>query len=246
MIIKAGSHDREYVVCTNERVLRIFDAPTGALLQIEIAEILKDAQTIEVLEGVINVYCGRDWAGVATYTLVSPYITGNSKMITIDGIQIPESKLTEMGYVKQSPVPTWPSIDDEYFVIAVQGGVRSNKWNDDRFDNNCFDIGNVFRTMQEAENKVERVKATTRVLNKLREIEGNEHRPELHRRPYDSHQRPLAYHITYCTNDCILRIAKMRGVYSPLEWYSTNDAWQWVIDNMEQDVLTMMGVKQND
>jgi len=152
------------------------------------------------------------------------------KMITIDGIQIPESKLAELGYTKQeapkSKVFT-PFIGDEYFAISAEGTVRRYVWRASHFDTDCFVMGNIYQTELDALNKRARAAATTRVLNKLRELEVGD---------------DLSFHVSYSASLEQLVVAQMMDIYFHTSWYSSHDAWRWVIDNMENDVLMMLGV----
>lgn len=58
----------------------------------------------------------------------------------------------------------WPKDGDLYSVISTRGKAFEHIWQEDFFDHDVFDVGNIFKTKEEAEFEVERLKV-------LRELE---------------------------------------------------------------------------
>lgn len=98
-------------------------------------------------------------------------------------------------------------------------------------------MGNVFKTKQEAEKARDRRLATVRVVNALREHEGD-WIADWNNNKYDK------YHVysIFPHGELILNRSN-RLLLVPIEWYSSKEAWQWVIDNMADDVKLMLGVE---
>ena len=96
--------------------------------------------------------------------------------------------------------------------------------------------GQVFRTESEAKAALNKQLATVRVLNKLRELEGdwvadwNDRDKEKFSVfcDYEGKGFLINVHYTMCAR--------------PSEWYSTKEAWQWVIDNMADDLKLAWGI----
>lgn len=60
----------------------------------------------------------------------------------------------------------WPQIDDGYFYITWAGEVRIDSWVGCDIERHSLEIGNVFRTREEAEKAVEKLKAWQRLKDK--------------------------------------------------------------------------------
>lgn len=58
----------------------------------------------------------------------------------------------------------WPKDGDLYWFIDVRGNICNNRWENDLFDADVFDLGNIFKTSEEALFEIERRK----VLHELR------------------------------------------------------------------------------
>ena len=161
-------------------------------------------------------------------------------MITIDGIQIPESKILEKGYIKDTSInphePWFPKSDEWYWFLDEIGNIKEKQggWKNN-VDEHYLAIGNVFKTAQEATDYKNRLYATQRVLLKLRELEGD-WKADWN----DRNQSKYTICIEHDINS--LRVACwITDRHSPLSWYSTQEAWEFVIENMEADVLLMFG-----
>jgi hypothetical protein len=57
-----------------------------------------------------------------------------------------------------------PSIGSEYWYVNDAGLVDNNRWDGDRFDVGRGDMGNIFRTKQEAEQARDGIKLDDQVL----------------------------------------------------------------------------------
>ena len=68
----------------------------------------------------------------------------------------------------------WPQVGDTYFFVDGAGGVVESQWDSDLFDASRTNIGNVFRTVAEAEHEIERRKVLTELRRLARESRGDE------------------------------------------------------------------------
>ena len=73
-----------------------------------------------------------------------------------------EKELAEL----KASVVVWPKVGEKYWVVNTEGRAIELDFNDDKFDAGCIDIGNIFRTKEEAVREIERRK----VLNELRKL----------------------------------------------------------------------------
>ena len=68
--------------------------------------------------------------------------------------------------------PQWPSKGDEYYFISEMGGIKQDNWTTyidgtpSTVDTSRHNIGNIFKTREEAEFEIERLK----VLNQLKSL----------------------------------------------------------------------------
>lgn len=68
--------------------------------------------------------------------------------------------------VAAQPAAEWPSVADSYWTIQARGAVMTYRYLADELDSVLIEIGNIFRTEEEAEREVERRK----VLTQLRKL----------------------------------------------------------------------------
>jgi hypothetical protein len=59
-----------------------------------------------------------------------------------------------------------PSLGSEYWYVNDAGLVDNNRWDGDRFDAGRWDMGNIFRTKQEAEQARDGIKEYLRRFHK--------------------------------------------------------------------------------
>lgn len=60
----------------------------------------------------------------------------------------------------------WPQMDDKYWFIKPEGSIETYIWTNALFDIHCLSTGNCFRTKEEAEFEVERLK----VIHELKQF----------------------------------------------------------------------------
>lgn len=58
---------------------------------------------------------------------------------------------------------------DRYYLVDLAGNANSSHWSDDEIDNYRLDIGNAFKTREEAEKKAKQMQALARVNKYIRE-----------------------------------------------------------------------------
>jgi hypothetical protein len=76
-----------------------------------------------------------------------------------------EKELAELKASVVAQSLEWPSVDDSYWTIIAHGAVLTYRFCDDEFDRDILKIGNIFRTEEEAERGVERLKVLTQLRN---------------------------------------------------------------------------------
>ena len=67
---------------------------------------------------------------------------------------------------KTEATDSWPKIGDTYFFVDGDGDVMDSQWDSNLFDASRMNIGNVYRTVTEAEHEIDRRK----VLTELRRL----------------------------------------------------------------------------
>ena len=101
-------------------------------------------------------------SGVISTELLFDYITPDCEEYKCDYVKFIEimEAVTEYNETNGNGYETpWPQKGDKYFYIASRFEVASGKYGDTpTFDKNLFDAGNFFRTREEAEAALERVK----------------------------------------------------------------------------------------
>jgi len=122
--------------------------------------------------------------------------------------------------------------DEKYYLITWTGVVHFDYENDDRVDNYQYGTGNYFRTEEEAELKRDRDLATQRVLDALREAEGDwvadwDDKDQGKCIPYIDHDKSIQIWWGYL------------DLVAPTEWHSSRAAWQQVIESHKSDIWLM-------
>ena len=87
-----------------------------------------------------------------------------------------EKELAELKKLEKEKVKQFnPKIGDEYWFINTVGGTSLSEWEHDDFDKDVYDIGNTYRTKEEAEFVVEKIRteAELRKFSKPFEWGGN-------------------------------------------------------------------------
>jgi len=161
-----------------------------------------------------------------------------TKMISIDGIQIPESKILELGYTKPKVSRVFiPEKKEKYYFSYSDGEIGSDSYTKTSIDTKRLALGNVFETEEEITQLVDKRQATTRVLNKLRELEGDWEADW-----NDQHQEKCLIAYTPRTKNMFIA-ADYLHTSSPIEYHSTKEAWEYVMDNMREDLKLMFGIE---
>lgn len=83
-------------------------------------------------------------------------------------------KLAELkAQAKAEADDSWPQVGDTYFFIDGDGDVLDSQWDSDLRDASRMNIGNVFRTVAEAEHEIDRRKVLTELRRLARESWGS-------------------------------------------------------------------------
>ena len=70
-----------------------------------------------------------------------------------------EKELAELKKLEKEGVKQYqPTIGDEYWFVNTVGGTSLAEWEHDDFDKDVYDIGNTYRTQEEAEFVVEKIR----------------------------------------------------------------------------------------
>lgn len=129
-----------------------------------------------------------------------------------------------------------PEYGQDYWYIGSDGSYYATRWDNDKVDNLRLACGNCYETKEAAQKATDKQFATVRVLNKLRELEGDWVADW-----NDSSQEKYTICFDY-GNKIFRTYFWWSNQWSPKEWYSTGKAWQWVINNMDADLRLMFGV----
>ena len=86
----------------------------------------------------------------------------------LDDLQNQIDELKKVKIEEEKKSRRWkPAVGDIYWYISCAGTVRYHTWDDEDEDKQCYAIGNCFKTEEEAEFEVERLK----VIAELKEFE---------------------------------------------------------------------------
>ena len=133
-----------------------------------------------------------------------------------------EKELEELKKLeKERQVQFNPTIGDEYWFVNTVGGTSLAEWEHDDFDKDVYDIGNTYRTKEEAEFVVEKIRteAELRKFSKPFEWGGNN------------------YHILSDMNDSSLTIGNMG-------FYRSQGAIYFESEEKAQEAIRMVGEKR--
>lgn len=67
----------------------------------------------------------------------------------------------------------WPQSGDKYFYSKFLGEVYETTWNEREFDKKSFELGNFYRTREEAENKVRATRLEAAIARRRKELNGD-------------------------------------------------------------------------
>lgn len=67
-------------------------------------------------------------------------------------------------------LPWKPEVGDEYWFVSTDAEAYDNKWGDHPLHKDLYEIGNCYKTEQEAETAVKKQKAYMRIVRKIHEL----------------------------------------------------------------------------
>ena len=133
-----------------------------------------------------------------------------------------EKELEELKKLEKEKVKQFnPKIGDEYWFVNTVGGTSLAEWEHDDFDKDVYDIGNTYRTKEEAEFVVEKIRTETelRKFSKPFEWGGNN------------------YHILSDMNDSSLTIGNMG-------FYRSQGTIYFESEEKAEEAIRMVGEKR--
>lgn len=136
-----------------------------------------------------------------------------------------------------APPKVWRPVKFEHFHwVAASGGVSVGQWANDSFDALLSGLNNVYKTRELAEHAVAVAKARCRVVNKLRELEGD------WEADWKQPNEPKYFVVYDVVNKDFGTSANYTYMAHSPEMYSSKDACQWVAVNMKDDLKLILGV----
>lgn len=134
-----------------------------------------------------------------------------------------DSLLSQNGSIKEA-MP-WPSIGDEYFFISDYGCVKRDTNNGWLKDNARRTLGNMFKTKEEAEFELERLK----VLNQLKSLSDDDQEWNT----VNSH-----YHIIYDVRYHEFNVLPYSSIKLPQAyWFKSKESARAAIETIGEDKL---------
>jgi len=159
----------------------------------------------------------------------------------IDGVGIPDEKLIEAGWkppVKRGRQRVAKGC--HYFFIDGSGDVVLCKETGSYNDSVRFNRGNYFNTKEEAKHNEDVRCAGVRIIDALRETEGDCEAVDWQNRKQKKYIVVLAHNEALFKCNYYLYLQ-----YVPDEWYTTKeDAWDKVIKSHEDDLRLWFGVEE--
>lgn len=141
-----------------------------------------------------------------------------------------------LALIKKSNEPAcgiWePKKDDEYWFIDRDGYILSSRWGWSSTEENRFNIGNCFRTEEEAEFEIERIK----IIHELKELAGG------YKWEYDSYN----YYIYFDCYNYKIKIGYVSRVKNTYIYFPTEEAAEKAIDTIGEERLKKyyFGIKE--
>ena len=129
-----------------------------------------------------------------------------------------------------------PGYGGTYYWVNTDGTVRESHWGGTEFGKSISELNNVYKTREQAEHVVAVAKAKARIVNKLRELEGDWVANWTKR---DATKHFVVYDIE---TQAFITSANFTHMAHPPEMYSSKDACQWVAVNMTNDLKLVFGV----
>lgn len=129
-----------------------------------------------------------------------------------------------------------PKAGHEYWYVSSYGVGYATQWASDNLDNLRLACGNCYETKEAAQKATDKQFATVRVLNKLRELEGDWVADW-----NDSTQEKCTIYFNHVGEKFCVDWYKCQ--HAPKKWYTSKKASNWVIDNMDADLRLMFEVE---
>ena len=126
-----------------------------------------------------------------------------------------------------------PEMDQKYYLIASDGTVYDNLWDDDSTDNGRFNVGNCFQTEEEAERAAEYLKALAVVRgdSTTKFVKGK-------RNWY------VYYDAVYKWLDIVSNFSDIKNGIFGLPYFATEEDAKRSIELHKNEWLTIFGVKE--
>lgn len=167
-------------------------------------------------------------------------------MITINNVQIEEEKLVELVKGNKELMDkitevdkSWPKIGDKYYFFSRYTSILEPNYSGDNFDEYQKEIGDMFRTKEEAEQALAKQKAKVRIINRIKELndsvgwvcdwsDGDQEKAHL-----------------YYSNDNKLTdwYKKYTEQWHPTEFYFSKDVADKVVKDCGEDYKIYLGIK---
>lgn len=162
--------------------------------------------------------------------------------ITVDGIEIPIEKLEALGFT----APKQPKssgrvkpVDRQKYWMILLGRVDCTTWYGCSADELHWAEGNVYPSKEEAQKVLDQRIATTKVLDRLRELDAGSDEVDWS----DKEQRRFVAFFSY-EFDLLDVDHHWTTQYFPTNYYTTKrGAWETIISEMPEDVRLILGVE---
>lgn len=143
--------------------------------------------------------------------------------------------LTDWFEEVKEPTRWKPETRQDYYCVVSDGSVAKDEWSDWRLDDGRFEIGNCFKTEEEAERVAEYLKA-------LAIVRGDATRKFINGKS----NFYVVYHTTYnCLNVSDNAYSIKNGVFG-LPYFATKEDAQRSIEQHKNEWLTIFGVKEEE
>ena len=155
----------------------------------------KSNQNLEVNDNVVCDTCYGEASGIVKEIITSDELLSNEKY---SGVYLP---LKECKKIEELPV----EYRKTYFYITAQGNIGNSVCYNDSIDKHTFEMGNMFKTQEEAEKALKKQQAKIRVIKRISELNQgwlpnwNDIRESKYLVLYDGMSKRLANeHYCYC------------------------------------------------
>ena len=132
-----------------------------------------------------------------------------------------------------------PKAGEVYYWIRPDGEINFSSYFliTSEIDYKRYEYGNCYLTKEDAEKAAAKQLATMRVLRKLRELEG-----DFVADLSNIYQDKYSVYFDCSVNELLFSVFRT-VMYAPADWYSTKEAYEYIIENMASDLKLMYGIK---